>query len=199
VRTTAALLLFVCAGSGCVSATGARSGETRSAEAPAAVAALPPAGFGTLRQDDISMFLRSGELEIRVTPLDEATIRLLAPDTYARLHAVRTAHAGGTHADELFLVSFHSRAADVAFEPEDLHLLHRSRLLRPAAIHAVTAGWGRQRLSQQETQVAVYAFEGPMDYGQDIGVRLGAVHSDDWRRILVRLAQERARVSARSH
>jgi hypothetical protein len=193
VRATAALLLFVWSGTGCVSAA-----AVHNAEAPAAGATLPPAGFGTLRQDDISMFVRSGEVEVRVTPLDEATIRLLAPDTYARLHAVRTARAGGSH-DELFLVSFHTRAVDVAFEPADLHLLHRSRLLRPTAIHAVTAGWGRQRLSQQETQFAVYAFEGPVDYGQDLGVRFGAVHSEDWRRILVRLEQERARVSARSH
>src|SRR5690349_14744137 len=39
---------------------------------------LPPAGFGTLRQDDISLRLDNSSLQIRATPLDESIIRLLS-------------------------------------------------------------------------------------------------------------------------
>jgi hypothetical protein len=75
------------------------------------VAALPPAGFGTLRQDDISMVMRQRRTRDQVATTGRSDPQL-ARDTYARLHAV---------------------------------------------------------------------------------------HSDDWRRILIRLEQERARVSTPSH
>ena len=39
---------------------------------------LPPPGFGTLRQDEVSMALASGDLQIMVTPLDESVTRVTA-------------------------------------------------------------------------------------------------------------------------
>jgi len=43
-----------------------------------------PAGFGTLRRDDIVARFSTGTLEIQVLPLDEQVIRLLAPTPTAR-------------------------------------------------------------------------------------------------------------------
>ncbi len=48
---------------------------------------LPP-GLGTLHQDQISLRLQSGDLLIKITPLDEGIIRLTAPDTYERLRGL---------------------------------------------------------------------------------------------------------------
>ena len=47
---------------------------------------LPPAGFGTLRQDDVSIRLQAQGVQVQVVPLDEHVIRLLATDTYNSLH-----------------------------------------------------------------------------------------------------------------
>jgi hypothetical protein len=163
---------------------------------------MVPAGYGTLRQDDATVSIRSGAVLVKVTPLDEATIRLLAPDTYTRLNALREsrweeAERRVMRTPELFLVSFFSHEADVPFQPEDVQLLHQARLLRPVVILPVSSGWGRQRLAQQETQMAVYVFEGPVEYDQSMTVRYGTAESDEWRQIVTRLEAERARVLGR--
>lgn len=166
-------------------------------------AGLVPAGYGTLRQDDITVSIRSDAVLVKVTPLDEAVIRLAAPDTYGRLHALASsrreeAGRGPLREPELFLVSFFSYQPDVTFQPEDVQLFHQARNLRAFGIIPLTSGWGRQRLGQQETQNAIYVFDGPIDYTQAIRVRYGTTESDEWSRILPRLETERANVRTRA-
>lgn len=43
---------------------------------------LPPVGYGSLRQDNVSMRLTLSDLELRLLPLDERLLRLMAPDAY---------------------------------------------------------------------------------------------------------------------
>ena len=162
--------------------------------------ALVPAGYGTLRQDEFTVVLRSGSLLVKVTPLAEAVIRLAAPDTYERLHALAESRrpAAGSGPVELFLVSFFSYQPDVPFQPEDLQLLHQGRLLRAESVIPLTPGWGRQRLAQQETQSAVYVFSAGIDYELPLVVRYGFEQSDEWARIIQRLEVERAKVRARA-
>ncbi|MBX6364329.1 MAG: hypothetical protein IRZ00_10715 [Gemmatimonadetes bacterium] len=212
-----AVALAVAAACASGGATAAASPEAR-ASAPAARArteATPsggtqqpagpvPPGYGTLKQDQITVALRSGpQLLIKVTPLDESVIRLAAPDTYNRLHALAESRraaaerAAGSGA-KLFLVSFFSYQPDVPFQPEDLQLSQQGRLLRPAAVLALTPNLGRQRLGQQETQQAVYAFDPAVDLNQPLTVRYGMEQSDDWSTILPVLEAERAKVEARA-
>lgn len=180
-------------------------GERAAAVTPAIAAAndtVVPAGFGTLRQDEITVAIRSGAVLVKVTPLDEGVIRVVAPDTYARLSALRrsrSAEAGSRTAREaeLFLVSFFSYQPDVAFQPEDLQIVYQSRLLRPTSVIPLTTGWGQQRLGQQETQTAIYAFDEEIDFDQDLTVRYGMVESNEWRQILTRLENERGRILSR--
>ena len=161
---------------------------------------LVPARHGTLRQDEVTLSIRSGPLLVKVTPLDEIVIRLLAPDTYDRLHALaqsqRTANAAVDRA--LFLVSFFSYEPNVTFTPEDLQIVHQGRILRAAAVQPVTSGFGRQQLQQQETQSAVYAFEDAFNYDLPIVVRYRLDEAGDWLAIQQRLERERSRVRARA-
>jgi len=165
---------------------------------------LVPPGFGTLRQDEFTMSLRSGALLVKVTPLAEEVIRLAAPDTYQRLHALaesrREAAAAASFGDApaLFLVAFFSYEPDVTFQPEDVQLTHQGRLLRPVTILPVTPGWGKQRLQQQETQSAIYAFESGIDYKLPLVLRYGMEETDVWARILEQLEVERAKVRSRA-
>ena len=173
-----------------------RAGETAGRET------LVEAGHGTLRQDEFTVQLRSGALLLKFTPLTESVIRLAAPDTYDRLHAIAQSRArdasAATGAPELFLGSFFSYQPDVTFQPEDVQITHQGRLLQPVRIIALTPGWGRQRLAQQETQSAIYVFEGPFDYQQPITVAYGMQRSDEWSRIIPRLQTEMGKVRARS-
>lgn len=191
----------------CAPATTARDTSATTVPAATPVQAtgadtMVGAGFGTLRQDEITVSIRSGAVLVKATPLDEAVIRLLAPDTYDRLSALRQSRseeAGSMvmREPELFLVSFFSYQPDVTFQPEDLQVVYQSRLLRASAIIPLTTGWGRQRLDQQETQTAIYTFDAEIDFAQVLTVRYGAQQSDEWRQILVRLENERGRIRSR--
>lgn len=164
-----------------------------------------PSGYGTLRQDQITVRIQSGRLLIKVTPLDEGVIRLAAPDTYGRLHSLAAsrmepaAQRAGVAEPKLFMVSFFSYDPDIPFTPEDLQLQQQGRTLRPLAIIPVTPGWGKQRLDQQETELAIYAFEPSLDLAQPMAVRYGMDRSDAWTGIIPMLVAERAKVLARAH
>ena len=62
----------------------------------------------------------------------------------------------------------------------------------------MTPGWGQQRLGQQETQLAIYAFDPDCDLTQPLTVRYGMTQSDAWTGIIQALDVERAKVMARA-
>lgn len=194
-RVLVAWLLIACA-------AGPTTNRGTEAAAPAQQEAMVPAGFGTLRQDDVTVSLRDGALLIKVTPLDEGVIRLLAPDTYQRLHALaenRRADAEAAASDpEMFLVSFFSYQTDTAFEPENLQLSFQGRLLQPVGVHPLTSGFGRPMLDQQDSESAIYVFDGPIDYRQQYVVRYGMGDSNAWSGIIPKLEVERAKVRAKA-
>ena len=179
------------------------TGSERTVGTAAAADTLVPPGYGTLRQDEVTVSIRSGAVLVKLTPLDEAVIRLLAPDTYQRLSSLRqsrmeeASRVGMGGEPELFLVSFFSYQPDASFQPEDVQLVYQSRLLRPTTVVPLTSGWGRQRLDQQETQTAIYAFDAELDFDQAIIVRYGLEESEEWRQTLVRLENERGQIRSR--
>jgi hypothetical protein len=199
--TWSCLGLLLCGA--CAPATTADGSASAPSSAVVAVTdTMVPAGFGTLRQDEVTVSIRSGAVLVKVTPLDEVVIRLLAPDTYQRLSALRESRREEAarqlmREPELFLVSFFSYQPDVTFQPEDVQLVDRARLLRASVIIPLTSGWGQERLDQQETQTAIYAFDADIDFTQVLTVRYGLVESQEWRQIMSRLELERGRILSR--
>jgi hypothetical protein len=165
-----------------------------------AQAAEIPAGFGELKQDEVTMSLRSGPLLIKVTPLAESVIRLIAPDRYKVLTALAHREPRDTLVQPraLFLVTFFSYEPNIAFTPEDVQLSHQGRLMRADAIRPVSSGFGKQLLQQQEQQSAIYVFDQRIAYELPIMVQYGTERSDDWARILPKLEEERAKVRVRA-
>jgi hypothetical protein len=169
----------------------------------AAPTALPAPGTGTLRQDEVSVPLVSGDLQIKVTPLAESVTRTTAPDTYRRLSGLagrygpEAVRRSGFEHPTLFLVSFYSESPDVAFVPEEIQVISQGTRFRPATILSVTPGWGQRRLAQRETEMAVYVFDGQVDLESSLIVVYGLVESSAWNAILPRVRAERARASAR--
>jgi hypothetical protein len=166
---------------------------------------LVPPGFGTLTQDQITLRIQRGNLLIKVTPLEEWVIRLTAPDTYARLRGMVRTHGGRAAVGaafppaNLFLVSFFSYVPDVTYEPEDILLVNRGLRYRPRGIAPVTPSWGTQRLGQQDTQLAVYAYDGGMDLETDLVVEYQDLRNEIWRdQIVPLLRAELARARARA-
>jgi len=147
------IALFLVASSllGCASGVpGTAASPSDPGPEPQEAESLPvPTGYGTLLQDQISLRLQSGDLLIKVTPLDEGIIRLTAPDTYERLrglaavHGPRAARTAMGNQATLFLVSLFSYQPDVTYEPEDLLLVNRGLRLRPLGIAPITPGSAR--------------------------------------------------------
>ena len=195
-----ALFLLGCAGG----SPGAEPGPQPEPTPEDTTSVSVPAGYGTLLQDQITLQLRSGSLLIKLTPLSEEIIRLTAPDTYGRLRGLAEAH--GPRASRtamgsdptLFLVSLFSYQPDVTYEPEDLLLVNRGLRLRPQGIAPVSPSWGTQRLGQQEARMAVYAFEGGIEWEADLVVEYQQLRNEQWQdQIAPVLEAERAKVRAR--
>jgi hypothetical protein len=163
-----------------------------------------PVGLGTLKQDQFTVGLSSGSLLVKVTPLDEAIIRLAAPDTYNRLRSLRTSREkdavarSASENAELFMISFFSYQPDVTFQPEDVQIEHQGRVLRAAAIMPLTPNWGKGQLSQQEIATAIYVFADAIDFDLPFVVRYGMDENNDWQSIIPRLQIERGKVTGRS-
>ena len=160
-------------------------------------AALPA---GSLRQDQISVQLVSGALRIEVTPLAGWVLEAAAPDTRDRLRRIAEAHGeamgrgGSDGAPSLFLVSFSSAQPGTEFHPDDLHLMSRGLRERPAAIRAITPGWGGQRLEQQSTATAVYAFGGELDLARELTVVYREAEDSSWAGKVAIIEAERGRI-----
>ena len=171
---------------------------------------LGPVGYGTLSQDDITVLLQDGNVRIKVVPLAEWAIRLTAPDTYRRLNGYKVARdkeildrasrAGERGWPLVLFVTYFSQAVEETFEPYDLQIRNKGFLFRPLDILPVTPDFTRERLRQQETQIALYIFPPDIDLDLPTTVAYGDARSARWdgiRSILdSELAQANSRVGA---
>lgn len=215
-----ALFLWLTAGCGGAAAQGNEEAAARQAPLDAeswsaelevrsgASHPLVPVGYGTLSQDEITVPLRDGGLQIKVVPLSEWVIRLTAPDTYRRLNGYKvsraeeildlTRRAGERGWPLVAFVTFFSRSVEESYEPYDLQINNQSRLYRPFDIIAVTPDFGRARLDQQESQIALYLFSPDIDLDLPTTVRYGNAESDRWNGIRRSLDSERSRANSRA-
>lgn len=167
--------------------------------APTAADSLPPPGFGTLRQEEVSMTLQNQDLQIMVTPLAESVTLVTAPDTYERLRRIADQHRGNLPTSSvLFLVSFYTQQPEVRFVPEEVQILSRGLRVRPRAIEPVTPTWGQRRVRQRATEMAVYAFPPDVDLTSELTLAYGLEQGGNWAGVLARVQAERARARARA-
>jgi hypothetical protein len=166
-----------------------------------------PAGYGSLRQDDIAIRLEAQGLILRALPLDESVIRLLTPDSYRALSdledsnrrtiATITRRSGG-RAPDLWYVSFYGLQENARFSPMELVITSGGQDFRPIDVIPLSTGFGEQRLRQRETQSAVYLYSGDIDVDHPLTVTFQGQRSVLWEQILQRIERERALVRARS-
>ena len=202
-RTRIALAALALLGA-CAPSVRAQQGDASAAET---AADLPPAGYGTLNQDQIALNIRMNDLEIRVLPLDERVIRLLAPDAYESLHQLVRSRRdeidsvdsrNGVSEPGLMLVSFFGRKPAVQFDPTNLYLTVRNQLLRAVGIIPYSGNFNSQQLGVRDRASAIYIFEERVPVFESFGISYGAQGADSWDSHLDRLQQERARVMGRA-
>jgi hypothetical protein len=169
---------------------------------------LIPAGFGTLRQDDIAIQVQNLGLLVKLIPLDESVIRTLAPDSYRALHTIRENKARqldsirtrlGLPAVEAWLVEFfNAQQGEARYDVMDILVRSAGRDFRPLDVVPVKPGFGDGRLAQRESRSAVYAFDSSIDLTQPITVTIGTQTSSAWNDIAQRIELERSFVWSRA-
>ena len=165
-----------------------------------------PPGFGSLRQDDIAIKLGLPGVQVRVLPLDETVIRLLASDSYRALHdlvenrrdqLLTIARRYNVRSPSLWYVSFYGVQPDAQFNPSELVISTTSREHRPIEMIALTPGFGEYRLRQRETQSAIILTE-HIDVSQPVVVEMGSIRNSSWENVLRIIERERALVRSRA-
>jgi hypothetical protein len=178
------------------------------AQEPVGVAGgeLPPAGYGTLKQSALSVRLTLDDIELRFMPLDERVLRLLASDAYAVLHQVVGSHQSsldsviartGVPTPGLALVTFFAFRQGAHFDPDNVSIIIRSQLYRPAGWIPYTANFSGQQLDVQQQASAIYIFDTPLPVFERFDLAYGAAQTSAWEGLLPRIEQERARIMRR--
>jgi len=195
-------LVGACASGGHPGIPAPAAAQETGSEAP------PPAGFGTLRIDDIAVLFETGNLRIRVLPLDERVIRLLSPDSYQSMAGLKrvkateiaeTARRYGIMDPALFSVSFYGLRERAPFTPEELTLQSRGRFFRPIGFVPMSPSWGERQLDQRGTAIAIVLYEPGMAlFEADLVISYQGVASRAWSGISKTLERERAQVLARA-
>ena len=170
-------------------------------------AGLIPAGYGSLRQENLAIKLELPDLIVRIIPLDESVIRTLSPDSYRALREqvegrrptlVRLAQQHGLQRGSVWYVEFFGLATDTRFSPEELTVTSTGREFRPVEVVPVTSGFGSQRLQPRERQAALYLFDDAVDVNQPLTIIFGTQQTTRWADILRDVEKERALIRSRA-
>jgi hypothetical protein len=207
------------ASAACTPPTTAGSSAAAPSQVPAArvtpdstASNLIPAGFGTLKQDEVAIVLQPSNVRISAIPLDESVIRTLAPDSYRSLRATveskrqliaQRAASHGVRDPRVWYVTFAGLTPDARFVPTDITVTSGGRDYRPIDVIPLTPGFGEQRLQPREVQRGLLLFDEALDVSQPIVVAAGTERNSDWStdrsdNILSKIEAERAQIRARA-
>ena len=207
-RLSVLMLLTANACSGAPASRGAGTSPPAPAITRDTVSRLVPAGFGSLKQDEIALRLQTQALQLKALPLDESVIRVLSPDSYRALHGLVTSQYSavqevvrrtGVHEPSLWYISFStSELGETRFSPMELVITSVGRDFRPIDVIPMTPGFGSQRLRQREVQSALYVFDAQLNVNQPLTLQYENVRSTEWPTILERIERERVMVRSRA-
>jgi hypothetical protein len=175
-------------------------------------ASLVPAGFGTLKQEEIAIVLQPNGVRVTAIPLDESIIRVLAPDSYQSLHAtlqikrqqiLQRAAAHNIRDPRVWYVTFTGLVPDARFVPTDITVTSGGRDYRPLDVIGLSSGFAEQRVQPRQTEKGLLIFDEALDVTQPITVTIGTERNTDWSNdrsdsILSKIEAERAQVRARA-
>jgi hypothetical protein len=169
---------------------------------------LIPAGYGSLKQDDIALRVSQFGLQVRAIPLDESVIRVLSPDSYRALSDLVRSQEGrlaevrrrtALPSLNLWYVSFFGvELGEARFSPMELIITNVGRDFRPIEVLPLSPGFGQQRVRQREVQHALYAFDGQLDVNQPLVLSYETSRAREWSSVLERIERERSLVRSRA-
>jgi hypothetical protein len=196
------------AAAGCAVMPGATSAPEPSDSGADSSRFLVPAGYGSLRQEDIAVRIQQRALQVQAIPLDETIIRVLSPDSYRALREQVTSRAAtldelsrrtGFRDFSVWLVRFHGiEQGETPFSPMEFIITSVGRDFRPIEVLPLTPAFGQHRLKQREVQSALYVFDPQVDVNQPLTVQYESSRNSDWTVALTRIERERVLVRSRA-
>ena len=169
-----------------------------------------PVGFGSLKQDDISLKVApSTGLQVHAVPLDETIIRLLSSDSYRALsELLKSKEAEMKVIRERYRLPgysiwyvkfFATEQGETRFSPQEFIINNTGRDFRPLEMLPMSPGFGEYRLKQREVQSALFVFDGQIDINQPTKATMEGTQSlTDWGRVLQIIERERSMVRSRA-
>jgi hypothetical protein len=169
---------------------------------------LPPAGYGTMNQDDIAIRLTAGDIDVRLIPLDQRVLRLLANDAYESLNKLvkdrqpsidSVASLAGTSDPGLALVSFFGRRDGARFEPLNVFITSRGQLFQPIGMVPFSATIYNRQIDARQQATAIIVYPNRIPVLELFGVTYGVtVVADAWSGALSRVQRERVKVMTKA-
>jgi hypothetical protein len=173
---------------------------------PRSADALVPPGYGRLNQDELSLRLTAGDLEIRFLPLEDRTLNLMSPDAARALRDLREsrragidslAARSGTGTPGVALVTFFASREGVRFESEQVALELLGQQFRTIGTLPISANFSSQQLSTRGQASGLLVFEYPVPVMQEFVLIYQAWRTDAWRGRLSTIERERDRILTR--
>lgn len=168
---------------------------------------LLPVGYGRLNQDDLSVGMRAGNLDIRLTVLQETGLRLLNKESYESLHRlVESKRAQIDSVDQVYglgdpgllMVRYYSLAEGSRFDAQLLTTIINGQFYTPVAIIPLTTSIQSDRLGRRQQAAGIYVFEETLTPYLPMVFSYGAFRADGWNSDRVRsLQRERSRIQSR--
>ncbi len=166
-----------------------------------------PPGYGTLTQNDVSLRIRTPDIDMRFIPLDARVTRCWRgtpgnPSDPSSSHGAQPStplrgRRGISHPG-LALVTFFSQRANARFDPQTLTLVTRNRVFQPLGIVPFTRRFTAQQLDVREQVSAIYLFEEDLPVNDSFTITYAGLPSEDWQNKQPVLDRERARVRSAS-
>ena len=166
-----------------------------------------PAGFGTLRRDDIVVQFNASQLQIQILPLEEDIIRLLLPDAYQALSNLvqskrdaiaDAARRGGVIRPALVLVTFRGLVPQARFSPDEVTIGSRGQLFRPIGVVPLSTAWDTYQLEPRQQAMAIYLFPEGISFRERLLMGYQGLVNDSWSRTLNAVERERCAVVVRA-
>ena len=168
---------------------------------------LPPAGYGRLNQDNLSIGMRANSLDIRLTILQESALRLLNDDSYASLHRLveskraqidSVAALYGVPEPGLLMVRYFALVEGTRFDAQLLTANINTLFLNPVAIIPLTTSIQSDRLKRRQTAAGIYVFSDALTPYRPMAFTYEATTTNAWNSDRVEVLQrERNRIQLR--
>lgn len=169
---------------------------------------MVPAGYGSLKRADVAISVQLEGLTVSATPLDEGIIRLLAPDGYQALHALRESRATqieatrrrlGLAAVQAWHVQFFNvQRGDARYDPRGMQMRSAGRDFRLLDVIPLVPGFESGLLAQGRRVDAIILFDAAVALNQPLVVTLAGVSNAGWGDVMPRLERERAAIWSRA-